>query len=200
MFEDIVLPQDNEQELASMAKKLGYDKLWLAYSIKDYEGKKDTAKKIKDLNCQACIICEQKDLQKAQKHKTLIIVKNSDKNRQVIEKSKANYIVGIEQVERNDAMHHRHSGINQVLAKLLKQKNKGLIFSLADIFESDKQSQLLGRISQNIKFARKFQFKTKIASFASNPYSMRAPKDLISLFISLGMSPGEAKKSLENIK
>ena len=46
---------------------------------------------------------------------------------------------------------------------------------------------------------KKYKVKTLIASFASDPYGMRAPNDLASFFVSLGMHPKEAKDSLEVI-
>jgi RNase P/RNase MRP subunit p30 len=37
----------------------------------------------------------------------------------------------------------------------------------------------------------------KIASFATNPYEMRAPAELTALFTQIGMHPTEAAKALK---
>ena len=37
-----------------------------------------------------------------------------------------------------------------------------------------------------------------IASMATNPYEMRAPKDLETIFQQLGMHPEETRKAVEN--
>jgi RNase P/RNase MRP subunit p30 len=55
---------------------------------------------------------------------------------------------------------------------------------------------ILGRIMQNIKLARKYKMKIKLASFARNPYELRDCNDLLSFGILVGLHPSEAKKAL----
>ena len=45
--------------------------------------------------------------------------------------------------------------------------------------------------SKVINLRRKYKVKTVIASFAQNPYGMRSPYDVISLFANLGMRQKE---------
>lgn len=105
-------------------------------------------------------------------------------------------ITGLEILELSDSLHQRNSGFNQTLAKLAKKNNIAIAFNFNDISDSKNKPQTMGRISQNIKLCRKYKVKMKIASFAKTKYQMRNPKDLISLFLLLGMTPKEAKDSL----
>ena len=62
-----------------------------------------------------------------------------------------------------DFIHHFNSGLNQVLCKLAKEKNIGLIFSLN--FTEQRTKNILrefGRINQNLKFARKYELPVYI--------------------------------------
>ena len=109
-------------------------------------------------------------------------------------------ITGLEKIERVDSLHQRRSGFNQVLAKIAKKNKIALVFNFNDIIDSKKKSQIMGRISQNIKICRKYKVEMIIASFAKYKYQMRNPSDLMSLFILLGMTPKEAKDALNNHK
>jgi hypothetical protein len=50
--------------------------------------------------------------------------------------------------------------------------------------------------ARNIRLCRKGHHAIAVASLAEKPYEMRSPHDFASLLVCLGMSPGEAKKSL----
>ena len=59
------------------------------------------------------------------------------------------------------------------------------------------RGQILGRMMQNVKICRKYKTKMIVFSFAENKKEMRDVKDLISFGRVIGMTPGEAKKSVE---
>ena len=136
-----------------------------------------------------------------QKKVDLVITKSSDNDRRIIEKTNADLIFDFEEKAKKDFIHHRNSGLNQVLCKLLREKDKIVCFNFNTVLKSKGmlRAQLIGRMMQNIRLCRKYNVKTIIASFAEKPYDIRSCPDLKSVFISLRMHPKEAKDSLECI-
>ncbi|MFC1648782.1 RNase P subunit p30 family protein [Nanoarchaeota archaeon] len=176
---DIVVPKGNEKELLEMAQRLGYKELIFAYN----------------------------KLPKEKIGKTAFLAKNSQEVNK--NKNKFDYIIGgdwgfndkrvdiiygLETEKRKDYMHHRASGMNQVVAKQAKQHNTSIAFNFNLLRE--RKELIMGRFMQNIKLCRKYKVSMIIASFASEPYEMRAPKDLQSLGVAMGMHPKEAKDAL----
>lgn len=206
---DIVIPHNNEEEFITIAEKLGYKELLFLYSFDNYINLKDNTNKKKEIEGKSKkikihygILADQKNIQKVNnklKNKNVFIaIKCSDINREVIEKPKANLVFSLEEYGWKDYMHQRASGLNHILCRLAN-KNKVIVgFSLSSLLDSRSVSIILGRIMQNIKLCRKFKVKTMICSFAQNPYQMRSPHDIMSLFTILGMHEKEAKDSLEN--
>ncbi len=176
MAMDIVFPEKNETEFLETAEKLGYDELIFAY--KTEAPKLELKSKIK---VKIAIVAMPNEIDKAAKQKNMILVKSSfEKDRWVLEKSKADLVFGFEEVQRKDYMHHRGSGLNQVLCKIAAQNGKIIGFSFSSVLNADRQirARIIGRMMQNAKFCKKYKVKTVFASFAKNPYEMRAPKDM----------------------
>tara|TARA_Y100000310_G_scaffold299743_1_gene334842 strand:+ start:275 stop:670 length:396 start_codon:yes stop_codon:yes gene_type:complete len=123
----------------------------------------------------------------------LIVIKSSSQDRDVMESGKADIIFSVEESARKDFMHQRGSGINHIMCKLMHKNNIALGFSLDSILNSKNKHVILGRIQQNIKLCRKYKVKMVIASFTPNPFEMRSPHDLISLFLKLGMTQKEIR-------
>lgn len=202
MFADIVIPDGNEKEFIDMAKRLGYSSLVFAYPFgsKISDIKDNIKDNIKDrkINVTYAILIEKKHLAKVQSIKGLVIAKAEADNRAFFESKKIDIIYGLEQASRKDYIHHRGSGMNQVLAKLAKQNKKSIAFSFSMLLK--RKAEIMARIGQNIRLCRKYDVCMVIASFAKKPYDMRSPHDLIALMQSLGMEGGEAKKALEKFK
>ena len=95
--------------------------------------------------------------------------------------------------KRDDFLHHRASGLNQVLCKLMHDKGSFMAFNFNNILNSEDIfcSKILGRIQQNISLCRKFKVPMIVFSFAKHPFEMRSPQDLRSFFLDLGMHPKE---------
>ena len=199
---DIVIPNNNEKEFVSIAEKLGYKTLCFLYNFDKYFEKKDFEIKNKKITIHKGILADLKNINKINnklKDKVFIAIKSSENNREIIEASKANLIFSFEENNKRDFMHQRASGLNHILCKLAEQNNVAIGFSLSSILDSKNKHIILGRIMQNIKLCRKYKVKTVIASFASNPYEMKSPHDIISLFVNLGMTQKESKDSLNNV-
>jgi len=79
------------------------------------------------------------------------------------------------------------------MCRFARENNVAIAFPFCSLLNAKMRARLVGRIKQNIMLCRKFKVTTVIASFAKNPYEMRSPKNLMSLFVTLGMHPKEAK-------
>ncbi len=124
------------------------------------------------------------------------IAYGKEDNRKLLENKKLDILVSPEKTRKKDFIHHRNSGLNQVLCKLAKKNNIAIGISFNDILKSKEKDKLIGRIMQNIRLCRKYKVKMVLASFATNKFEMRDARDLISLGVCFGMNPGEAKKAL----
>ena len=173
---DIVIPDKNEKAFQDMAEQLGIKRLIFLYEKKGKligKGKKE-----------------------------IIVWKAGDELRNVIEKSNVDIIFGLEEMSKADFLHHRGSGLNHVLAELIRKKKRIVGFSFSSLLRVNgtKRAQFMGRMQQNFRLCKKYKVETLIASFAKDPSEMRRASDLGSLFLSLGMEPGMMKKALESAK
>ena len=186
MFVDICIPKNNEEEFIKIAQRLGTKKLLFLYD-----------KKEKDL----------KELQKTTKIKLFSGLIDSQKDnslnfaigeRKNVENKKIKFLYGFENLEQKDSLHYRRSGINQVIGKLIKNKEKILVIDMEKIFEKKNNSMLLGRIQFNLRMAKKYKLNLIIASFAKKPRNLRSGKDYEALIRTLGYQE-EAKKAVNTL-
>ena len=186
MNPDIVFPNGNENEFLEIAEKLGFKSIVLAYNGIDKIPKKLPDSKIK---ISTAIVAEEKQIQKAKSKADLVLFKSTGNDRWVFEKSQADIIFGLEAAQKKDFMHHRASGLNQVLCKIAAQKGKAIAFDFSAVLNSKGmlRAQIIGRMMQNARFCRKYKVKAILASFAKSPYEMRASKDLEAFFATIGL-------------
>lgn len=185
---DIVKPAGNEKELIKMALALGIRELVFYYD-------KIPEEKIKS----------EVQIYYASPSKGDILIvesRGSEKDRHVLEKTNTDCVYSFEENRKKDKVHHRGSGLNQVLCKIMKDKKKIIVYNFNLVLNSKgaDRARIMGRIKQNIKFCRKYKVQQAIASFASTPFEMRALTDLKSFGIAMGMHQSEAKKALELIQ
>lgn len=121
-------------------------------------------------------------------------------NRKILENKNIDILLSPDYLTKNDKMHFRNSGLNQVLCKIAKKNNIAIGISFSRILNSKKRSKDFGRIIQNIKFCKKYKVKLVLATFAKNKWELRTSKDLLALGQLLGLSPSETKQALENIQ
>ncbi len=112
-------------------------------------------------------------------------------------KKNIDIVYGFEESNRKDFIHHRNSGMNHVLAKILHEKDIIVAFSF-NSFLSGKD--VIGRMRQNVKLCRKYKVKMVFASFATSPYEMRSLEDLKSFARVIGMNSSEIKRSSSILK
>ncbi len=191
---DVVFPEGNEKEFISMASRLGYNGLCFVYGSADDLIK--SKEKLKKSKLKLFFGLKQKSKNKCY---DLVAAKASGKSREMLERKEVDIVYDFENSLKADYIHHRASGLNQVLCKIARENNVAVGFSVSSILNSKQKPLLLGRIKQNIRLCRKYKVKMVIASFSSKPYELRAVHDLVSLFCLLGTHPSEAKKALNGI-
>ena len=183
MMQDIVFPKNNEEKFIAMAKKLGINELVFVYPFVDFSRKKfDTKIKLK-----FGIIAKENEIHKAKNKADHVFYENDEKTRHVVEKFKPAAVFNLENSFKRDFVHHRNSGLNHIIAKLMYDKKVAIAFSFSEILNSKKREILLGRIAQNIRLCKKYKVKMITASFAKDPYEMRSNVELKSFFKKLGM-------------
>lgn len=168
---DIVFPKNNEAEFIKIAGKIGTKKLCFAYPMNEFN------KVEKNPGFFYAVIAKPDELRKI-KHADLVIVKSSPENRKVLESKRVDILFELEDNPAKDFMHHRNSGLNQVLCAIA-HKNKTIIaFSFNSILNSREPAKVLGRMMQNAMLCRKFKVEMAVASFATTPYELRSLNDL----------------------
>ncbi len=199
MFIDVVIPKDNEKEFIKVAKKLDVGGIIFLYEKFDKEIKEKIEKlNSKDFKVYSGFLL--KDLKHALKIKSNYDFIFSNGERSHFENKNVDIIIDLEDKNFRDATHFRNSGLNQVLAKLAKEKSIliGINFNL--VLNNKNKELIIGRISQNIKLCRKYKLDMFLASFAKKPYELRYWNDLVSFGVTIGMHPSEAKTSISNRK
>jgi len=114
-------------------------------------------------------------------------------NRRAIETLKVDYLVSPERGNKRDGLKQRDSGINHVVAKLMKEKNISVVIDLSEVGElKGKEKALrLERIIQNIKICRKAGCKIKIVNLSTSKEFLINEKGRKAIGISLGMSSSQ---------
>ena len=95
-------------------------------------------------------------------------------------------------------MHQRNAGLNSVLCRIAKEKGAKIGISCSALIR-DEKGRMMGRAMQNIMLCQKYNVPVILASLADNPFKMRAPKDIISLGVFLGIKPEDAKRGMRII-
>ncbi len=132
----------------------------------------------------------------------IVAAEGSELNRLILENKKVDILTGAEKSKKNDFMHYRNSGLNQVLCKLANKNNIAIAFSFNDVLiaKGTERARIMGRMMQNVRLCRKYNVKMIIASFAANKFELKNANDLMSFGNMIGMNPKEAKESLMNIE
>ncbi len=123
---------------------------------------------------------------------------SDDQNRKIVEDRNVDVLMNPELKSQNDKLHYRKSGLNQVLAKIAKENDVAVGFGFSFLLNADavKRAMILGRMKQNVRICRKAGVKMVVCSYANNTAELRGAKDFLAFARVIGMSGGEAKKSL----
>jgi len=203
MFRDIALPKNNEDEFVELAAKLGIKKICFLYDF-DERSYENTQKKLRSIGNNSNLIIEagftvtQKNIGQASRLSKLLAVKSSGNDRFFIESKKVRIIYGFEEFFKRDPLHQRASGLNHIVCELCRKNGVAVGLPYGSLLNKNSQiaSLLIGRFVQNIRLCQKYNVKLLIGSFSDNPFDMRSPYDIISLFSLFGMDGKEIKEAL----
>ncbi|MAG45512.1 MAG: hypothetical protein CMH63_01940 [Nanoarchaeota archaeon] len=110
---------------------------------------------------------------------TLVIVEVDNKNlRKIFESNNVDIVLGLEKLEDKDSLHHKNSGLNQVLCNLAKKNKISVGFNFNDVLSGLEEGKLIGRMMQNVRLCKKYKVNMVLGSFAKTKYDLRLKKDL----------------------
>lgn len=201
-FTDICIPNGNEQEFINVARKLGTKSLVFLYEPKKLPNlddiklndKKTNNVKKNDLKINLKIDKNNNPKNDIKITLANLIIKNTNKpglnfakvNIQTVENKHITHLYDAESLEEKDNHHYRRSGMNQAIAKKIKEQQQTLIISIEQLITNKEPQTIIGRIQQNLELAKKYNLKIAIASMATKPENLRPEKELQALIKTLG--------------
>ena len=119
-------------------------------------------------------------------------------NRRAIETLKIDYLVSPERGDKKDSLKQRDSGINHVVAKMMKERDVAIVVDLSEVsLLSGKAKALrIEKIIQNVKICRKAFCDIKVASLASEKVGLSDEKARKAVGFSFGMSSSQVSSSV----
>jgi RNase P/RNase MRP subunit p30 len=126
-------------------------------------------------------IRKQADKLKKENKKVIVLARDIEFNRKILEMKKVNALV-LQHKLGKDKLKQRDSGLNQVLCEIARKNNITLAIDFSEILASEgrEKAKVLSRIMQNLKLARKYKNKLVILN------KPRDSRSLQSLFLVLG--------------
>jgi RNase P/RNase MRP subunit p30 len=181
---DLVFPKGNEEQLVQMAQRLGITHLIFCYELKD-PLIKERAKEVAMLAHDgfstefAIIVASQQEVNKARTiAKSIVGIAKPE----LFEDKRITYVIDFEIGRRDDFIHHRNSGLNQVFIEQAKRTGKVLLVNAHQLlFGKLPEAIVLGRMRQNNDFFKKYKPDVIVVSGAREALEMRAPRDLQNL-------------------
>lgn len=179
MMYDLV--QEKSKEIKEMAKKFGFTDV-IAVESFGKEKKNTVVFSIPKSEQELVDV-----VHKAQKNHCFSILKvKKELWRKTSENKNVNALLFTQDIE-----------FNHIILKNLTKNNIFLCFSLSEIIDHQNQ-EFFYKLHRIIKLGRKYKVSYLCGSFATTLYDLRSVHDILSLFITLGMNPGEAKTMLQN--
>lgn len=78
----------------------------------------------------------------------------------------------------------------------LGRRGTAICFPIAELLNADDKAHYLETIIRSIRLCRKHKVRMMAATMASEPYDMRAERELKALLLTLGMSTKQAKEAV----
>lgn len=143
----------------------------------------------------------QKKSRAALEYADIILVDGGDENinRAASECWEVDILCHPEKTSDRDFMDQKNSGIDHIMAKFMAERSIALEINFSKILDSYGmlRSQIMGRIGQNIQLAKKYKVPIIITSGSEGKWSLRSPRELEAVGLSLGMTKESAKKAIE---
>ena len=205
---DLLLPNENEAELAEAAKALNITPIFL-YPFKD---RNEIVKKKAQLQKQniavyvgAYVVPKTPgDLKRAAKlwlsADFLAVINPGELARLAVSNPRFDAVFRVPFVYGRDSFEYRHSNLNVVLANLAAKDKVayGLDFSYFLENSGNSLAKLLGREMQNVRLCRR-KTRILIASMAQNAWQLRMPENLSAVARVLGLNSPQSKAAVSSI-
>jgi RNase P/RNase MRP subunit p30 len=109
------------------------------------------------------------------KGEAVVLGGNDKLNRLALEIKKIDVLLSPEANDKEDNVHYRKSGLNQVLCKLAKQNDIAIGFDFARLLRSQgkERGKILGKMFFNYKICKKYGVKMVFSSFAKDKFELR---------------------------
>lgn len=163
------------QKLVAFAEALGEKEVIILFSKHD-TGNKDVLLAVKNgMKLKTGILVKNtKDAMKYSQHYDVLL---GEATRDLLENKQVTHIYNAEMLEGKDKTHRRGSGINQVSAKLIKDKDKTYVYNLSLLLSAKNQPEILGRMQQNKRILGKYGCAQDCWSLGKTVLELRAPKE-----------------------
>ncbi len=135
-----------------------------------------------------------KNIIKKEKEIKIFYSEDDELNRKVIEKLPIK-VLSISLENRKDFLKQKNSGLNQVLAKIMKKKEIRLGIFIDELVESREKEKILGRLKQNIFLCKKENLNFSFIE-QKNKKSIQELKALLSVL----KAPTKMTSKIEIIK
>ena len=127
-----------------------------------------TLARARELNITPITLQETKNNHQEATSNNIQLVLTTSNQREAIQQP-IDAVIGAELSKREDFLHHRRSGLDQVKAQLLKEQGAAIILTIQAIKQAENSAQVLGRMQQNARIAHKLGVQVILASGASKP-------------------------------
>lgn len=140
------------------------------------------------------------ELKKLSNNINIVEGKDIEFNRKALENKNVDILLNPEKATYKDSLHHRNSGLDQVLCTLANKNGIAIGFSFNEILNARSRYKTLGRMMQNVRLCRKYKVKMVFATFAKNKWELRSKSDMESFARVLGMTGKEAIECFTSIE
>ncbi len=183
---DFVQPKQNESQFLETAKELGL-KLCFVYDAPLLEPKSFPTAHI------VSSVPKKKDISTFD----FLIIDCSRQTRVFAELKQQAILINCELNQTRDNLAKINSGIDDVIASLMKKNNKIYAINLSNLFNQTLPLYvLLKRISQNIKLCRKYEVPFVPMTLSKEPIELKNPSDIRSFLSLFKVSPHEIKQAI----
>ncbi len=95
-----------------------------------------------------------------------------------LEKAPIDGVLGVEEIHPADSVHYVRSGLDQILCRIARERDKAVVFSFSAVLNSSQRAKLLGRMMFNLWLCRKYRVNVVLSNFSLNLKEMRSGSDL----------------------
>ena len=109
-------------------------------------------------------------------------------------------IVNPEVNEEKDLIDSRASGLDDVIAEFMAERDIGYVLNIGNVLYSGgvRRVQLLGRIQQNVRLAKKHKVKVLLSCGARRGADVRNPHDTMNFAANLGLNVAQSRAAVSS--